>query len=112
MGGRASGREGEWAGGVRSRWCRLPSMKPASTRIAVCCVAALVAAVLVGGCRREKKCTVEDQCPNVGDSCAYFATDKIPLCQRNMEKAHLVPRCEVEAVGNRRIAVFCPPDAK
>lgn len=86
-------------------------MSSASTRLTVGCLAVLVVSLLAGGCRREKKCTVEDQCPG-GDSCSYFTTDKSPLCQRHMEKAKLVLRCEVDAIGGRRTAVYCPPDAK
>lgn len=87
-------------------------MSCASKRLALGCVAGLAAWLLVAGCRRERACTVEDQCPKVGDACSYFTSDKAPLCLRTMEKSGLALRCEVESVGARRTAVFCPPDAK
>ena len=86
-------------------------MSSASTRLTVGCLAVLVVSVLAGGSRREKTCSLADQCPE-GDSCTYLTTNRIPRCDPKMEKANLVLRCEVDAIGGRRTAVYCPPDAK
>ena len=59
-------------------------------------------------CNREKKCTMEDQCPN-GDECSWLVSDTDPLCKRKMVKQGYALRCERENLGGAgRIGVFCP----